>query len=122
MNTPVTPTATVSSGKSKLWIWIGWTLLLSTLAFFVIKKVPRYLVFTPESYGGYFWAKASWLFPHVCCGVLASVIGPLQFWPRIRRDYLPFHRIAGRVYVVAVLAGAIASVGMSAKVGGDSAA
>ena len=122
MNTPVTPTATVSSGKSKLGVWIGWTLILSALGYFVIKNVPRYLVFTPESYGSYFWAKASWLFPHVFCGVLAAVIGPLQFWPRIRRDYLPFHRIAGRVYVVAVLVGAIASVGMSAKVGADSAA
>jgi hypothetical protein len=54
--------------------------------------------------------------------VFAAVIGPLQFWPRIRRDYLPFHRIAGRVYVVTVLVGAIASVGMSTQVGRDSAA
>lgn len=56
------------------------------------------------------------------CGVLAAVIGPLQFWPKMRRDYLPFHPIAGRIYVVAVLVGAIASVGMAAKVGSDDAA
>jgi uncharacterized membrane protein len=104
------------------WVWIGWMLILSALAYFVIKTVPRYFVLTPASYGSYFWAKASWLFPHVFCGVLAAVIGPLQFWPRMRRDYLPFHRIAGRVYVVAVMVGAIASVGMSAQVGRDSAA
>ncbi len=114
--------ATVASGKSKLWIWIGWTLILPVLAYFVFENVPRYLVLTPESYGSYFWAKVSWLLPHVCGGVLAAVIGPLQFWPRIRRDYLPFHRIARRVYVVAVLVGAIAAVGMSAKIGTDSAA
>ncbi|HEY5551806.1 MAG TPA: DUF2306 domain-containing protein [Opitutaceae bacterium] len=96
--------------------------ILSCLAWFVITNVPRYLVVTPESYGGYFWPKVSWLLPHVASGLLAILIGPLQFWPRIRRDYLQFHRIAGRVYVVTALAGSVAAFGLASSVeAGDAA-
>jgi uncharacterized membrane protein len=112
----------MAPARANLLAWLVWFVILSALAYFVIRNVPRYFVFTPKSYGEYFWSKASWLFPHVVCGVLAAVLGPLQFWPRLRRDYLPFHRVAGRVYVVAVLVGAVASVGMASKIGADDAA
>jgi len=122
MNPPVTPSVSVAANKAKPLVWLGWFVVLSLLAYFVVKYVPRYFVFTPESYGDYFWAKASWLFPHLLSGLFAVVIGPLQFWPRMRRDYLPFHRIAGRVYVVAALIGAIAALGMASSIGKDDAA
>ena len=108
--------------KARPLVWFAWLVILSSLGYFVLKNVPRYFVLTPASYGDYFWTKVSWLFPHVVCGVLAAILGPLQFWPKMRRDYLPFHRVAGRIYVVAVLVGAIASVGMAATVGPDDAA
>ena len=111
----------VASGAKPL-VWLGWIVVLFGLAFFVFKNVPRYFVFTAESYGSYFWERAGWLFPHVVSGVLAAALGPLQFWPRIRRDYLPFHRVSGRLYVIAVLVGTVASLGMSSKVGADDAA
>jgi uncharacterized membrane protein len=101
--------------------WLGWLVALSLLAYFIKKNVPRYFVFTPESYGAYFWPRVSWLFPHVAGGLLAVLIGPLQFWPRIRRDYLQFHRIAGRVYVVTVLVGATAGLVMASKAEGGAA-
>ena len=122
MSSTSTPSARESSDKTRPLVLIGWFAVLAFLAYFVIKNVPRYFIFTPQSYGAYYWAKASWLFPHVVSGVLAAVLGPLQFWPRLRRDYLPFHRIAGRVYGVTVLIGAVASMGMASKVGADEAA
>jgi uncharacterized membrane protein len=42
--------------------------------------------------------------------------------PKIRRDYLHFHRVSGRLYVVMVLIGAVASFGMSARIGSEYAA
>jgi uncharacterized membrane protein len=122
MTLPPTPAARATPEKSSPLVWFGWLAVLALLAYFVIKNAPKYFVFTSQSYGAYYWAKASWLFPHVVSGVLAAVLGPLQFWPRIRRDYLPYHRIAGRVYGVTVLIGAIAALGMAAKVGADDAA
>ena len=96
----------------------GWAIVLLLLAYFVVKNVPRYFIFTPSSYGSYFWPRASWLFPHVVCGLVAVVIGPLQFWPRIRSNYLTFHRLAGRVYVAVVLVGVVASWGVAARITG----
>ena len=112
----------VAATKGKPLVWLGWLVVLGALGYFLIKNVPRYFVFTPESYGSYFWPKASWLFPHVASGLLAVLIGPLQFWPRIRRDYLQFHRLAGRVYVVTAFIGAIAALGLASGMGKDEAA
>jgi uncharacterized membrane protein len=108
----------VAEKKARPLVWLAWFVVLAALTWFVVKNVPQYLVLTADSYGGYFWPKVRWLFPHVTCGLLAVVLGPLQFWPRMRRDYLPYHRIAGRVYVVTVLVGAVASTGMSLQVTG----
>lgn len=119
---PPAPPATAAAGsRVKPLVWLGWLAVLVGLAYFLIKRVPRYFVFTPESYGN-IWHRVGWLFPHIVGGLLAAVLGPLQFWPRIRRDYLPFHRIAGRLYVVAVLVASIASLGISFRLGGDNAA
>lgn len=108
--------------KVRPFVRFAWVIIVGLLVYFVFKTVPRYFVFTPESYGDYFWPRVSWLFPHVCCGILAAVLGPLQFWPRIRRDYLPLHRIAGRLYVAGVLVGSIAALGMAMKIDSENAA
>ncbi|AGL18611.1 DUF2306 domain-containing protein [Actinoplanes sp. N902-109] len=46
------------------------------------------------------------LLVHVWCGTVAMVTGLLQMWPWLRRIHPRVHRVAGRVYVVAVVAGA----------------
>lgn len=99
-------------------MWLGWTLVLGTAAYFLLKTTPRYLVLDAASYGKYFWAKAGWLFPHVVAGMFALAIGPLQFWPKMRRDHLSFHRLAGRIYVTAVVVGSIAAFGLATTIAG----
>lgn len=121
MNPPETPSVAASAKKPDLLASFGWFVVLALVAYFIVKNVPRYFVFSAESYGRYFWPRASWLFPHVASGLVAILIGPLQFWPRMRRDYLPAHRIAGRVYVVTVLIGSIAAFGMASKAEGGAA-
>lgn len=113
------PTATSpapAATRTRPLVWLGWMAILCLLAYFIARNVLHYFVFTEESYGTYFWPKASWLFPHVFCGLLAAVLGPLQFWPRIRRDHLTFHRISGRIYVAGVAVGAVAGIGMALKI------
>jgi uncharacterized membrane protein len=112
-----TDARSASSGSTALpttFKLLAWASILSLIAYFVVTHALRYFVFTKASYGDYFWSRAAWLFPHVAGGLLAIVIGPLQFWPRMRRDYLPFHRIAGRVYVVAVLLGSAVAFRLAA--------
>jgi uncharacterized membrane protein len=42
------------------------------------------------------------IIPHIAAGMAALLIGPLQFSSRIRRRNPGFHRVLGRVYVIAV--------------------
>jgi uncharacterized membrane protein len=114
MDLPGNSSAADSARNSKVLMVVSWLILLSLLAYFIQKYVPHYAVFTPESYGSDFWPRRGWLVPHIAGGLLAILIGPLQFWPKMRRDYLPFHRLAGRVYVVTVLVGACAALGLAA--------
>jgi uncharacterized membrane protein len=118
---PATPASAAAGSRVKRFVWLGWVAVLSGLAYFLIARIPRYFVVTPESYGNS-WPQVSWLLPHIVGGMVAAVVGPLQFWPKIRRDYLPFHRIAGRVYVIAVLGGSVASLGISLRMSADNAA
>jgi uncharacterized membrane protein len=107
--------------KPRLFAWLSWTLLIGCLGYFIHRNVPQYFVFTPKSYGDHFWPRASLLFPHVASGLLAILIGPLQFWSGMRRRYMRAHRIAGRVYVLAVLAGSIAALGLAVTIDNGSA-
>lgn len=109
------PDDAVEAKKPNVLGWLGWAVVLALVLYFLRKYALHYFVFTPESYGTYFWPRISWVVPHVASGILAIVIGPLQFWPKMRRDYLQAHRIAGRVYVSVVLIGSIAAVGLATK-------
>jgi uncharacterized membrane protein len=42
------------------------------------------------------------LFPHALAGVLATVIGPVQFSTRMRQRHLALHRLLGKVYVLCI--------------------
>ena len=118
---PATPATAAAGSRVKPLVWLGWLVALVGLGYFLFQRVPRYFVVTPESYGNS-WTHVSWLLPHIVGGLIAAVLGPLQFWPKIRRDYLPFHRVAGRLYVVAVLAASVASLGISFRLGASNAA
>ena len=43
-----------------------------------------------------------WLLPHGVAGALALFLGPLQFSDKLRRRFLPWHRLIGRIYVCGV--------------------
>lgn len=52
-------------------------------------------------YRGFFYA-------HVIFGVLALMVGAVQFFPKFRRRNFSFHRTLGKIYVIACLTGGLA--------------
>src|SRR4051812_11576176 len=44
-----------------------------------------------------------WLLPHALAGALALFLGPLQFSDTLRKRFIRWHRIAGRLYVAGAL-------------------
>jgi uncharacterized membrane protein len=74
---------------------------------------PYYLHYNNAALFDEFWPRRGWLFAHISSGTVALLIGPFQFSRWLRQRYLRLHRVTGRVYLIAVLCGAIAALGLS---------
>jgi uncharacterized membrane protein len=97
--------------KTVIWISLG----LITLFVFITSEVL--LVIDYPMYHAYrlqVIADRQLLIPHTLSGTFALLAGPLQLSSRFRQRHLEFHRILGRLYVFAVLIGALTGVALSA--------
>ena len=54
------------------------------------------------------------LIPHTLSGVMALLIGPIQFSSRFRQRHLNIHRVLGRIYVVSVFIGSFTGIALAA--------
>ncbi len=110
-STLVKPGTSRSGFKTVLWIFLG----LTALFVFITSEV---LLFTDypmyHAYRLQVIADRGLLIPHTLCGVTALLAGPLQFSSRIRQRYLKFHRVLGRIYVIAVFIGAFTGISLAA--------
>ena len=104
----------LGSSRTRLGLWL---LVLAVGAYFVVTNVPHYLTLDEASYGPYWWPRAGYLLPHVLAGLVAIVLGPLQFWPRLRNRQPRIHRITGRVYLSAIVIGSLAGMALAVASG-----
>jgi len=99
--------------KCKLILWIG--LGFTTLFVFITSEVL--LVADYRMYDAYRLQVISdrhLLIPHTLAGILALLIGPINFSSRIRQRHLQLHRVLGRIYVISVFVGAATGVALAA--------
>jgi uncharacterized membrane protein len=85
-----------------------WAFLILFGARFIAKDALPYLGFEEDIFGRFWNVKWS-LIGHISGGLLALVIGPFQFWKGFRMKYLKVHRNLGKVYLIAILIGALSS-------------
>jgi uncharacterized membrane protein len=90
---------------------IAATSLLVVIAVYFLSKhaFPR-LLLTEAAYGEYYWPRRFWLFAHTLAGLVATLLGPLQFIRRLREKRPALHRATGKVYLIAVLVAASCSL------------
>jgi uncharacterized membrane protein len=89
------------------------------LALLMFLLALRYLIFDPEQV--YFpeqkvvyYAHTAGILTHIAGAMLAVIIGPFQFLPRIITDrYLKLHRWLGRTYLIGVLVGGLGGLYMA---------
>jgi len=93
---------------------VAWTIIASMIAYFFIRDVPSYAIYTPESYGLY-WPIRGYLIPHLIGASLAILVGLMQFSTTIRQRWPAVHRVSGRVYVAACVIGAPAALLLAAN-------
>lgn len=101
------------SSKKSLLSRVALILIFLIALYFVLTRAIEYFVFTEESYGKYFWPRVNWVFPHVLCGTIALLIGPFQFSKKLRAKNVKLHRRIGYTYLIAILIGSIASLGLA---------
>jgi len=116
MNVAVVKAGPASTRKiSSLALW-G---LMALLATGIGLVASRYFFVTPAKlapqgeFGAHFARYFPLLLMHIIGGVVALVLGPWQFWERVRERYLRLHRWMGRAYLIAVLAGSTAGLAMA---------
>lgn len=81
--------------------FIFWSVLVGMTLYFIAGHLVKYATKgIPDFFGDTFWNKRVWFYIHIAGGVLAIIIGPLQFWKGIRTNYVSFHRIAGKLYII----------------------
>lgn len=91
--------------------YLRFAILLFLILFagkFVLRDVIRYFGFDKETFGVY-WNYKWILIGHISGALLALVIGPFQFWRKLRDKYAATHRLLGRVYLIMTLIAAICS-------------
>ena len=88
----------------------AWTLICLLVVAFIGKYVFHYyLNYDPRGFD-VFWPKRGALLAHMSTGMVALVIGPLQFWSGLKAKLPGLHRWLGRTYLVAVAAGSAAGL------------
>jgi uncharacterized membrane protein len=99
------------SFKAVLWIFLG----VTTLFVFITSEVFLFIDYPMyHAYRLQVIADRDLLIPHALCGTVALLAGPLQFSSRIRRRYLKFHRVAGRMYFTSVVIGSFTGIALAA--------
>src|ERR1051325_248460 len=86
-------------------------LVLATLVafWFLDSYAFQYLTFDRDRFGIY-WPRREWLHVHVLAGILALLLGPVQFWLGLNGREKILHRILGGFYVLSVFAAAGAAL------------
>lgn len=89
----------------KVLIWAA----IVAITWYFMHGADHFLELTPEALGKYF--KLKWvLLLHITAGGGALVLGPLQFWERLRTKSWQLHRIIGTLYLLAILASSTCAV------------
>jgi uncharacterized membrane protein len=97
---PTAPSSTLQQRlKPALWAVMAAT----TISVVFYSEIPLLRQSKEQAY----LSTIPWLIvPHILCGTIALVSGPLQFSSRLRRRNPKFHRVLGRIYVASVFVAA----------------
>jgi hypothetical protein len=107
----------IQSRKPSLGKKIGWAFLL-LLAVYPVLMSSGYLTLNPENFfpqqRAIYMAHLTMIMTHIVASMLAILIGPFQFLPRLRKGRLAkVHRWLGRGYMLSILFGGLSGLYMA---------
>ena len=81
-----------------------WSFIIFLSAYFFLDNVIAYFYgYRSRMFGNTLFHNKLWVVMHMVGGTLALLLGPLQFWPFIRKRFVQFHRISGKIYMLGIL-------------------
>lgn len=92
---------------------IAWLLAIAMAAYFLSVAFQKYAHMDAGAYG-MFWSRRAWLWTHLAGGVLAMLLGALQFIAPLRARWPRLHRWIGRTYLFGMLIGITGATGLIA--------
>jgi uncharacterized membrane protein len=93
----------------------GWAIVIAASFYFLYNNALHYFAYNSADYSpAGFWPHfAPWLLIHIIGGMVALVLGPFQFISSLRKKHPLIHRTTGKIYLVSILIGAVASLYLS---------
>jgi uncharacterized membrane protein len=95
--------------RSIFWIALWSFILLLSLYFFLDNVVAYFYGYRSRMFGNSLFHNQLWVVMHMVGGSMALLLGPMQFWPFIRKRFVAVHRLSGKIYMAG-----IALIGISA--------
>ena len=93
---------------------IFWTVLIGISVYFYLYNVLGYFYgYQNERFGDTLLNNQIWFIAHMVGATFSLFLGPMQFWPAIRKKYTSYHRTAGKLYIVGSLIAGISAFRLS---------
>jgi uncharacterized membrane protein len=93
--------------KKAFW-FIFWLSIIGLSVYFYIQTFLDYNEgYTPENFKRSFFDGKIWFIGHIAGASAALLLGPFQFWNRLRNNYPTYHRTAGKIFIIGSLIAAV---------------
>ena len=100
----------ISTPAARLWRRVAWLAVVALAMYYVIAYASVYLFPGAPSLERH-RTHTGLLLPHIVGGIVALLLGPLQFVPRIRQNHKALHRLVGKIYLASIV---VSGVGATA--------
>ena len=97
----------IKNKKIALWLILFWAVVLVVSSYYYYTDIEKYLFYNPDEIGERKLPYKWWLIGHFVAASCTLFLGPLQFIPYIRKNYMKFHRISGKLYIIGSLISAL---------------
>lgn len=98
----------------KLLTIVLWTVIILISAYFYFYNVFGYFLgYRNERFGTTLLDNQIWFIAHMVGATFSLFLGPVQFWPSIRKKYIRYHRTAGKLYIIGSLIAGISALRLS---------
>jgi uncharacterized membrane protein len=88
---------------------ILWVAVFLSAGYFIYNNVPPILSIGNEQLDERRAAEKTGLILHLSFGIVALILGAIQFWPAIRNKYPRWHRNAGKAYIICAIIAALSA-------------